>query len=136
MKNARSGRLFTEYDDLAEQVVQQDDQNLGEEFGHTVRDAHDRHADEHDRHIHGARKQPAADEHDDLPADSLKPVLFAGKYPDPVGHVGERHRQSPGNGRGRQVMYAKQIRTYKIADDIDQGGQPTEKQIQDNLPVP
>ena len=124
--------FFSENDQFAHNVVDDDDEDVDRDLDDLVVPADGVHKERHQAHVHDPRKEPAREKearfaHDRLQADRLR-----GEDPFAVGQVGEKYRGDPRDGVGDEIMDAEKAQGV-IDKEIHQRGQNAEDQIPEDL---
>ena len=120
---------MTENQKLAENVVQDHDDDVGREFDNYVIHAHAVYADIHDQKIQTAGCQTSGEERSDFLQDFAFRGCFAVEDIAPVGQICGQNRKDPGNDRAWHRRDAKRMGAYPVRHNIDDCRQYSEYEV-------
>ena len=109
---------FAKDQQFAENVVQDNDNNVGCDLHDEFVEFPDVDRDIHDHGIENAGGKPEQEEHGDLDQDALLGRDLAFKDPFAVRDIGKKHRSDPGNYGRRNGVDIEQAGEDKIDDKI------------------
>lgn len=128
---------FDEDEEFAEDVVEDDDDDLGDEFDNFVVEVEECHKDEHDGHIDEEREEAAHDEFDKFGEDV---VVFDFEDEAAVGEIGEEYGDDPGDDVGGLELdgvlgVEDGEREGVVSAEADEGGEDADDEIANNLGI-
>lgn len=127
--------FFLEDHELAEDIVRENDDDVGDGFHEHIVEMQDVHEQQHPRPVQHAGRQTAQEEGHDFARDLLCARRFAVKHPFAVGDVGKGDCCEPGDDRACHGVEVQRMCQKPIDRHVDDGGEHAENGIGDELLV-
>ena len=127
--------FFLKDEELAQNVVQNNDDDVGRELHHHVVPAEQIDAQVHEEHIQKSRTDARTEKRGELPADLLCALCLAAKYPAAVRHIGEQHAQHPRGGRAEHRAATERMREQPVGDIVYRRREHAEDHVGDEILV-
>ena len=131
----RSFFFFLEDEELAQNVVENDHDDVRGELHDHVVPAEEIDAQVHDEHVQKPRPQAGAEKRCKFLADLARALCLAVEHPAAVRHIGEQHAQKPRDRGADHRAAAERMREQPVGDIVYDRRQHAEEHVGDEILV-
>ena len=110
--------FFLKDEELAQNIVEDHDDDVGRELHHHIVPPEQIDAQVHKEHIQKSRTDARAEKRGELPADLLCALRLAVEHPAAVRHIRKQHAQNPCDGGAEYRTAAERMREQPVGDIV------------------